>query len=95
MLFTKLIILLLLSFIINIRKEYEILLTELRKHNPELMDKDRLLAISKCDLLDDELEEELRKEMPEGIDSIFISSAEHRGLTELKDKLWHMLNAPA
>ena len=79
----------------DIGKEYEILLTELRKHNPELMDKDRLLAISKCDLLDDELEEELRKEMPEGIDSIFISSAEHRGLTELKDKLWHMLNTPA
>lgn len=78
----------------DIRKEYEILLNELKKHNPELMDKDRLLAISKCDLLDEELEEELKQEVPEGIEAIFISAAEHRGLTELKDKLWRMLNAP-
>jgi GTP-binding protein len=76
----------------NIQKEYDILLNELRKHNPELLDKDRLLAISKSDMLDEELKTELEKELPENIDHVFISSLEQTGLSELKDKLWKLLN---
>ena len=76
----------------DILKEYEILLNELKKHNPELMDKDRLLAISKSDMLDDELKTEIEKELPKDLPHIFISSIAQTGLTELKDKLWKMLN---
>ncbi|MFD2566392.1 GTPase ObgE [Pseudotenacibaculum haliotis] len=76
----------------DIAKEYEILLNELKKHNPELLDKQRLLAISKSDMLDDELKEELEKEIPKDIPYLFISSVAQMGLTELKDKLWKMLN---
>ncbi|WP_417800225.1 GTPase ObgE [Tenacibaculum sp.] len=76
----------------DIKKEYEILLNELRKHNPELLDKDRLLAISKSDMLDDELKEEIKHDLPEGIEALFISSVAQQGLMELKDKLWQMLN---
>ena len=76
----------------DIQKEYEILLNELRKHNPELMDKDRILAISKSDMLDDELMEELEKELPADVPHLFFSSLTRQGLTELKDKLWEMLN---
>ena len=78
---------------IDIQKEYEILLNELKKHNPELLDKDRLLAISKSDMLDDELKTEIIKELPKDIPHLFISSLAQTGLTELKDKLWQMLNA--
>ncbi|CAM1360740.1 GTPase involved in cell partioning and DNA repair [Tenacibaculum sediminilitoris] len=76
----------------DIKKEYEILLNELRKHNPELLDKDRLLAISKSDMLDDELREEIKQDLPKGIETLFISSVAQQGLMELKDKLWQMLN---
>ena len=76
----------------DIQKEYAILLNELKKHNPELLDKSRLLAISKSDLLDDELKEEIKKDLPKGIDTLFISSVAQQGLIELKDKLWKMLN---
>ena len=76
----------------NIQKEYEILLNELKKHNPELLDKQKLLAISKCDMLDDELKEEIKKELPSGIKTLFISSVAQQGLTELKDALWKILN---
>ncbi|MFY7669562.1 GTPase ObgE [Tenacibaculum sp. MEBiC06402] len=76
----------------DIKKEYEILVNELRKHNPELLDKQRLLAISKADMLDDELKSEIAKELPEGIETLFISSVAQMGLTELKDKLWKYLN---
>ncbi len=76
----------------DIQKEYGILLNELKKHNPELLDKDRLLAISKSDMLDDELKEEIEKELPSDLDHIFISSIAQTGITELKDKLWAMLN---
>ncbi len=77
----------------DIQKEYEILLNELKKHNPELLDKDRLLAISKSDMLDDELKTEIKKELPKDIPHLFISSVAQTGLTELKDKLWQMLNS--
>lgn len=76
----------------DIKKEYEVLLNELKKHNPELLDKQRFLCISKSDMLDDELKEEIAKEVPEGIEFMFISSVAQQGLQELKDKLWQMLN---
>jgi GTP-binding protein len=76
----------------NIQKEYDILLNELKKHNPELLDKDRLLAISKSDMLDEELKSELAGEIPKDLPHVFISSLDQTGLTELKDKLWEMLN---
>jgi GTP-binding protein len=76
----------------DILKEYNILLNELKKHNPELMDKDRLLAISKSDMLDDELITEIEKELPKDLPYLFISSIAQTGLSELKDKLWEMLN---
>jgi GTP-binding protein len=76
----------------DIHKEYEVLLNELKKHNPELLDKQRLLAISKTDMLDEELQEEIKNELPTGIPFVFISSFAQIGLQELKDKLWKMLN---
>jgi len=76
----------------DIQKEYAILLNELKKHNPELLDKDRLLAISKTDMLDDELIQEIKKFLPKDVPHIFISSIAQTGLTELKDDLWKMLN---
>ena len=75
----------------NIREEYHILLNELQQYNPELMDKQRLLAITKSDLLDDELQEALAQELPEGIPSIFISSVSGYHLTQLKDMIWDAL----
>jgi len=78
---------------IDIQNEYNILLNELRKHNPELLDKDRILAISKSDLLDDELKAEIRQELPSDVDCLFISSVAQQGLQELKDKLWKVLNS--
>ncbi len=75
----------------DIKAEYHILLKELEKHNPELLDKDRVLAVSKSDLLDDELKEEISAELPE-ITSVFISSVANLGLTQLKDILWAQLN---
>ena len=76
----------------DILNEYQILLNELKKHNPELLDKDRLLAISKSDMLDDELKSEIEKELPKDISHLFISSIAQTGLIELKDALWKILN---
>lgn len=76
----------------NIQKEYDVLLNELKKHNPELLDKQRLLAISKSDMLDEELKEEIKKEIPTNVNYLFISSLAQMGLQELKDQLWKMLN---
>lgn len=77
----------------DIIKEYNILVNELRKHNPELLDKDRLLAISKSDLLDEELTEELKKELPKDINTLFISSVAQQGIIDLKDALWQMITS--
>lgn len=77
----------------DILSEYHILLNELKKHNPELLDKDILLAISKSDMLDDELKTEIEKELPKEVPHLFISSIDQTGLIELKDALWKMLNA--
>ena len=78
----------------DIKKQYDILLDELKRYNPELMDKDRLIAISKSDLLDEELKTEMASELDKEfkLPYIFISSVAQSGLTELKDKLWEMLN---
>lgn len=75
----------------NIAKEYQILLNELELYNPELLDKPRLLAISKSDMLDDELKADLEKNLPP-IEYVFISSVAQTGIVELKDKLWNLLN---
>ena len=77
----------------DIKRDYEILLNELKEFNPDLADKGRVLAISKSDLLDDELREEIAKELPEGIPTVFISAVTGQGLTELKDLLWREINS--
>ena len=75
----------------DINKDYKVLLGELEKYNPELLDKKRLLAISKSDLLDDELKKEIKKELPK-LPFVFISSYHGDGLQELKDLIWSTLN---
>jgi GTP-binding protein len=74
----------------DIGKEYSVLLEELKKYNPQLLDKERLLVITKSDMLDEELETELRKELPQ-VPYIFISAITGKGITELKDKIWKIL----
>lgn len=76
----------------TLQQEYSILLNELEQYNPELMHKPRILAITKSDLLDDELQEEMRRELPQDIPAVFISSIAQKGITELKDKLWAAIN---
>ena len=78
----------------NISEQYEILLDELRRYNPEMLDKDRLIAISKSDMLDTELKLEMKHELDKNLGApyLFISSVAQQGLTELKDRLWEMLN---
>ena len=78
----------------DIRKQYDILLDELRRYNPEMLDKERIIAISKSDMLDDELKAELKVELDNElpIPYTFISSVAQQGITELKDMLWKMLN---
>jgi GTP-binding protein len=80
---------------LDIAKDYEILLDELNRYNPEMLQKQRLLVISKCDMLDDELKNELhqslKKSLPANLPILYISSVAQQGLTELKDELWKML----
>ena len=76
----------------NIKKDYDILVNELKMYNPELLDKSSVLAITKCDMLDNELIEEMRKEVPKNIPSVFISSVSGLGIDKLKDMLWEQLN---
>ena len=75
----------------NIAEDYKVLLGELTQYNPELLDKQRLLAITKCDMLDEELIEQMKDELPEGIETIFISSVAGYNIQQLKDRLWQML----
>lgn len=77
----------------NIKREYEILLGELQTFNPAMLDKHRILAVTKSDLLDDELIEMLQEELPDDLPVIFISSVTTKGLTDLKDILWKELNS--
>lgn len=81
----------------DVVRQYEILLDELRRYNPEMLDKDRLVAISKSDLLDDELQSEMKTELDAKLNApyIFISAVAQKGLAELKDELWDLLNKEA
>lgn len=79
----------------DIKKEYDILIDELRRYNPEMLDKDRLIVISKCDMLDDELQTEMKEQLDKdfnGMEYMMISSIAQQNLQQLKDKLWKMLN---
>jgi GTP-binding protein len=76
---------------LNIKEQYMVLLNELEKFNPSLLSKKRILAITKSDLLDNELREEIEKSLPK-IPYVFISSVNMQGILELKDKIWHTLN---
>lgn len=75
----------------DVRRDYEILLGELTQYNPELLDKQRLLAVTKCDMLDEGLLEEMKSHLPEGIPSLFISSVSGLNIARLKDMLWEAL----
>ncbi len=77
----------------TITQEYEILKSELLDYNPELMQKPHLLAITKSDMLDDELMAEIKKDLPANIPSVFISSVAQKGLVELKDMIWQAIDA--
>lgn len=77
----------------DIAKEYEVLLKELERYNDEMLFKERILAISKSDMLDQELMDEIRNELPEGVQTLFISSVTGQNIQELKDLLWKQLNA--
>ncbi|MBQ8158795.1 MAG: GTPase ObgE [Prevotella sp.] len=77
----------------DIKREYEILLNELRQFNPEMLEKHRVLAVTKCDLLDEELIEMLKETLPQDLPVVFISAVTGFGLEELKDVLWKELNA--
>jgi GTP-binding protein len=76
----------------DIRNEYEVLLNELTQYNPELLDKKRILAVTKCDLIDDELQEMLSMDLPEKVETVFISSVAHKNIDKLKDLIWKALN---
>ena len=76
----------------DIRKEYAVLCHELETFNPDLVEKPRVLAITKRDILDDELIEQMREELPDGVSTVFISSVAQMGLIELKDLLWRTIN---
>lgn len=76
----------------DIKAEYDILVNELRTYNPELLDKGRILAISKSDLLDDELQEQMKADIPPNIPYIFISSVAQKGIDQLKDMIWKILH---
>lgn len=78
----------------NIRRQYEILLAECAAYNRELLQKRRLLAITKADLIDDELESLLRQDLPTDVETIFISAATNQNLQRLKDGLWRLMTAP-
>jgi len=76
-------------------KEYEILLNELVKYNPELADKQRILAITKSDMIDEDLQSEIADQLPKNIPHLFISSVAGKNIVQLKDLIWEKLNAPA
>ncbi len=77
----------------DISQSYGTLLNELKEYNPELLDKERVLAVTKCDLIDKDMEKSLEKTLPEGVPHVFISSVTGEGIAELKDKLWNALQS--
>ncbi|HOH55731.1 MAG TPA: GTPase ObgE [Paludibacteraceae bacterium] len=80
---------------VDIQQKYEILLNELKKYNPSLLEKSKILAISKSDMLDDELKEAMKKNLPTDVPAVFISSLTGEGIPELKDLIWNELNKPS
>lgn len=80
---------------LNIKKEYEILLGELKTYSPELLDKQRLLAVTKCDMLDESMMNQLKGHLPDDVECIFISSVSGLNMQHLKDRIFAMLNKPA
>ena len=78
----------------NHKQEFDVLVKELEQYNPELLQKDFLIAVSKSDMLDDELKQAIANDLPPNIPHVFISSVTNQGLVELKDKLWQILNKP-
>jgi GTP-binding protein len=76
---------------LEILSGYNTLLKELEKHNPELLDKKRVLGVSKADLIDQEMEEELSKQLPKDVPVVFFSSVTGKGITQLKDAIWNAL----
>lgn len=77
---------------VDVNAKYKILLNELKMYNPELLDKERILAITKCDIIDEETEKQIRKHLPKKVPYAFISSVTGEGIAELKDLLWDSLN---
>jgi GTP-binding protein len=77
----------------DVKEEYRILVDELRQYNPELLDKRRVLAITKCDLIDEELQDAMRSSLPDDIPALFISSVNGTGISTLKDILWRAINS--
>ena len=75
----------------DVARDYEVLLGELTQYNPELLDKQRLLAVTKCDMLDEDLMHQMHPHLPEGIPTIFISSVTGLNISRLKDMLWEAL----
>jgi GTPase len=75
----------------NIKEEYGVLLNELKQYSPELLDKDRLLAITKCDMMDEEMMEQMRPDLPKDVEHVMISSVSGLGLSGLKDVIWRKL----
>lgn len=78
---------------LDVKAEYDILLSELEKYNPDLLDKKRILAISKSDLLDEELMSEMKKKLPKKVPAVFISASTNSGLQELKDLIWKTIHS--
>ncbi|PID94872.1 MAG: GTPase ObgE [Bacteroidetes bacterium] len=76
----------------DIAEEYRVLRNELKQYNPELLDKECLLAVTKCDMIDEEMMEELKDELPQSVPVVFLSSVAGQGITELKDRLWGALH---
>ena len=77
----------------DIMKEYTILVNELKKFNPELLDKKRLLAITKCDMMDETMMEQMKSQLPKGVPYIFISAVTGMNIQPLKDMIWEQINA--
>jgi GTP-binding protein len=77
----------------SVQEQYRILLGELEKYNPELLDKKRILAISKADMLDEQLMKEMEQEIPKDIPHVFISSVSQYNLDKLKDLIWQAIHA--
>ena len=80
---------------LEIAKEYHVLLDELKKYNPELLDKDRILAVTKCDMIDEDMQRQLKRHLPKGVDAVFISSVSGAKIQQLKDMIYRKLDPDA